>query len=171
MSCFVACALPVTRPEGSPPAPPQGADVLVAPDRAGRRPQAWAQLLRAHSKLTHELDDRLRAAHGLTLEVLLFLSWAPESGSRPVDLARGVLLTQGGITRLLDRLDRADVVERSASADDGRVAYARLTEPAASRLRDAASTHVGNIRSLLGDRFSPEELARRSPPSTASWRR
>jgi len=117
------------------------------------------QLLRAHSKLTHELDGRLRAAHGLTLEVLLFLSWAPESGSRPVDLARGVLLTQGGITRLLDRLDRADVVERSASADDGRVAYARLTEPPASRLRGAASTHVGDIRSLFGDRFSPEELA------------
>ncbi len=125
-------------------------------------PRAWVQLLRVHTTVTHELDARLRAAHQLTLneyEVLLFLSWAPDFGMRPVDLAKGVLLTQGGITRLLDRLDRGGLIERSQSPDDGRVVYARLTDVGWERLRDAASTHVGDVRALFADRFSEDELA------------
>jgi DNA-binding MarR family transcriptional regulator len=128
----------------------------------GTVPRAWVQLLRVHATMTHEMDGRLRAAHGLALseyEVLLFLSWAPDVGMRPVDLAKAVLLTQGGITRMLDRLDRAGAIERSRSTDDGRVVYARLTDAGRKRLRDAASTHVTDVRDLFAKRFADDEMA------------
>ena len=64
--------------------------------------------------MTRELSARLEGAHGLTLndyDVLVQLYYAPERSLRRVDLARTVLLTASGITRLLDGLERAVWVE------------------------------------------------------------
>jgi DNA-binding MarR family transcriptional regulator len=108
------------------------------------------------------MDARLRRSHGLTLndyEVLLHLSWAPDHRMRPVDLAQGVLLTQGGITRLLDGLERAGLIERVGCCDDARVKYAQLTDAGRDRVTKAAARHVDDVRALFGDRFSGEELA------------
>lgn len=130
--------------------------------RRGAVPAAWLRLLRVHAVLTRQMDARLVASHGLTLndyEVLLFLWWAPEHRLRPVDLARSVLLSQSGMTRLLDGLDRAGLIDRVRSESDGRVFYAVLTEAGTEKLRDAATDHVHDVYSLFADRFSDEELA------------
>jgi DNA-binding MarR family transcriptional regulator len=127
----------------------------------GAVPRAWVQMLRVHATTTNEMDARLRSAHGLTLteyEVLLLISWAPDVGMRPVDLARAALLSQGGITRLLVRLEQAGLVQRSASAHDGRVVYARLTKAGDRVLHDAASTHIADVNSLFADRLSKRQL-------------
>lgn len=129
--------------------------------RRGQVPAAWVGLLCAHARLTRSMDAHLRTAHGLSLnayEALLHLQWAPEHRMRPVDLARGVLLTQGGVTRLLDGLERAGLVERARCATDGRVVFACLTPAGQEVLRDAATTHVADVRELFADRFSAEEL-------------
>ena len=129
--------------------------------RRGQVPAAWVRLLSVHAQVTREMDAHLRAAHGLTLndyEVLLFLSWAPQLRMRPVDLARGVLLTQGGVTRLLDRLEQVGLVERARCESDGRVVFACLTDEGLETLRDAATTHVTDVRSLFADQFTQDEL-------------
>lgn len=135
----------------------------VEPRAASQTPevQAWAKVLRAHAALTRRFSADLQATHGLTLnayEVLLHLAHAPERRMRRVDLAGSVLLTASGITRLLDGLERAGYVDRAADENDARVAYAVLTDQGYEKLRDAAPTHVGGIRELFGDRFSPDEL-------------
>ena len=135
----------------------------VEPRAASQTPevQAWAKLLRAHAALTRRFSADLQATHGLTLnayEVLLHLAHAPERRMRRVDLAGSVLLTASGITRLLDGLERAGYVDRAADENDARVTYAVLTDEGYEKLRDAAPTHVGGIRELFGDRFSPDEL-------------
>jgi DNA-binding MarR family transcriptional regulator len=122
--------------------------------------QAWAQLLRAHAALTRYFSADL-LEHGLTLndyEVLLHLAHAPERRLRRVDLAESILLTASGITRLLEGLERAGYVARAACEGDARVSYAVLTNEGYEKLREAAPTHVGGIRSLFGDRFSSAEL-------------
>ena len=71
------------------------------------------------SAITRQLSARLEAAHGLTLsdyDVLVQLYYAPERALRRVDLARTVLLTASGITRLLDGLERCGWVEKRACA-------------------------------------------------------
>jgi DNA-binding MarR family transcriptional regulator len=124
-------------------------------------PAAWLGFLRAHAALTRKMDANLQAAHDLTIndyEVLLALARAPDRRMRRVDLAGQVLLTQSGITRLLQGLERAGLVERADCPTDGRVVYAQLTDDGYERLREASRTHLDDIRSLFAARFSSDEL-------------
>jgi DNA-binding MarR family transcriptional regulator len=122
---------------------------------------AWVGLLRAHASAMRRFNGDLISNHGLTMndyEVLLRLAGAPERRLRRVDLAKSVLLTPSGITRLLEGLERAGYVERASCASDARVTYALLTDEGYEKLREASSTHVEGIRSHFAERFSSEEL-------------
>jgi len=126
------------------------------------RLDAWIRFLRAHAALTRELSADLVAEHGLTLndyEVLLHLARAPEKRMRRVDLAESILLTASGITRLLEGLERAGLVERVLCDTDRRVVYAHLTDAGARKLREAGRTHVAGIEALFVGRYTYEELA------------
>jgi DNA-binding MarR family transcriptional regulator len=103
----------------------------------------------------------LENEHGLSLsdyEVLLRLANAPDRMMRRVDLARSVLLTPSGITRLLEGLERSGYVERAKCETDARVTYARLTDKGHARLKEASDSHVEEIRDHFSRRFSAEEL-------------
>lgn len=129
---------------------------------AGHRvPLAWARLLSAHAAITRELNARMLSGHGLNLnayEVLLFLSWAPEGKLRRSDLAASVLLTQGGITRLLRGLEADGLVASTPSAADRRVVYARLTPRGRRRLDRAAADHAADVDRLFTRQFSTGDL-------------
>ena len=125
-------------------------------------PSAWVRLLRGHTELTRRMDAHLREVHGLSLreyEVLLALSDAPGARLRRVDLAAKVLLTQGGVTRLLESLERDGLVSRGTSAADRRVVFAELTGAGRRRLKAAGRTHRGDVDALFTARFGPGELA------------
>lgn len=118
-------------------------------------------LLRGYTAATRELNAQLNAAHGLTLadyDVLLHLAWAPEQRMRRVDLAAQVLLTASGITRLLDGLERAGLIERASCETDRRVVYAVLTEPGLEKLREASKSHVPQVEAFFAARFDDDEL-------------
>ena len=107
------------------------------------------------------MDANLQTAHGLTIndyEVLLALARAEDRRMRRVDLAEHVLLTQSGITRLLQGLERAGLVERADCPTDGRVVYAQLTDEGHQRMRQASRTHRDDIASLFAAPFSRDEL-------------
>jgi DNA-binding MarR family transcriptional regulator len=122
---------------------------------------AWRGLLRAHAALVRELDAELRATHELSLheyEVLLILSHAPEQRLRMTELAASVVLSQSGLTRLVDRLVRAGSVERTRCASDGRGLNAELTPAGTATLEQARPTHLAGVRRLFVDRFDEDEL-------------
>ena len=122
---------------------------------------AFVRLVRAHAAVTRQLSAQLSADHGLNLsayEALLHLARAPDSRLRRVDLANGLLLTAGGVTRLLDGLEREGFVAREECPGDRRVSYAVLTEAGRDKLRTASKSHVRQIRDLLGGPFEEEEL-------------
>ncbi|MES1248592.1 MAG: MarR family transcriptional regulator [Actinomycetota bacterium] len=121
---------------------------------------AWVRFLRAHAAITRELSARLEAGHGLTLsdfDVLVQLYHAPGHSLRRVDIARAVLLTASGITRLLDGLERAGWVEKRSCDTDARVSYAVLTKAGLEKFEAARVAHHGDIAELFGSRFSAEE--------------
>lgn len=123
-------------------------------------PTAWIRFLRAHAAITRRLSARLEAEHGLTLndyEVLLQLYFAPEQAMRRVDIARAVLLTASGITRLLDGLERAGWVEKRACQSDARVSYAALTAAGTAKFEAARQSHLADIQELFGSAFSDAE--------------
>lgn len=116
--------------------------------------------MRAHAAVTRELSARLEAQHGLTLsdyDVLVQLYFAEDHRLRRIDLARQVLLTASGITRLLDGLERAGWVAKHRCESDARVAYAVLTKPGLEKFEQARDTHLADIHELFGSRFTPEE--------------
>ena len=122
----------------------------------------WLGLLRAHANVTRDLNARLVADHGLTLndyEVLVRLSRAPDRQLRRVDLANEVLLTASGITRLLDGLERAGWVERGVCQSDARVSYAVLTVAGLRKLREASKTHLRDVHGVFAERYTDDELA------------
>lgn len=122
---------------------------------------AFARLLRANASVTRAMNARLVADHGLTLnafEALLLLARAEERRMRRVDLADKLILTASGVTRMLDGLEQAGLVERAACASDRRVTYAVLTESGLEKLREASRSHVADVREFFEARFSEEEL-------------
>ena len=121
---------------------------------------AFVRFLRAHAAVTRQLSARLEAEHGLTLsdyDVLVQLYHAPERSLRRVDIARAVLLTASGITRLLDGLERAGWVEKRACETDARVSYAALTGAGVTKFEAAQRSHRADIEELFASRFSVEE--------------
>ncbi len=124
-------------------------------------PPAWIRFLRAHVELTERMDRRLREAHGVSLreyEVLLALHDAPRRRLRRVDLAARILLTQSGVTRMLEKLERDGLVAKAAGEEDRRVSYAVLTERGRRRFAAAARTHRADIHALFTAQLTREDL-------------
>jgi DNA-binding MarR family transcriptional regulator len=134
------------------------AESLVEPSPAVR---AFAMLLRAQSVTTRELSASLLAEHGLSIndfECLLVLSSATDQRLKRVDLARRLLLTPSGVTRLLEGLESAGLVERAACSSDLRVTYAQLTDDGREKLADASCGHMASIRTLFEEHLSSDEI-------------
>jgi len=122
--------------------------------------QAWLRFLRAHAAITRELSSRLEAQHGLTLsdyDVLIQLYHAPERKMRRVDIARQVLLTASGITRLLDGLERCGLVAKERCDTDARVTYAVLTDEGVAKVEAAREMHLADIDELFASKFDAQE--------------
>jgi DNA-binding MarR family transcriptional regulator len=114
----------------------------------------WRRLLGVETHLQERLDLELRAAHQLTLNeygVLVHLSEAAPCGLRMSELADRLLLSRSGLTRRIDGMARAGLVERRSCPADGRGAMALLTTSGATRLAQAAPTHVAGVRRYLID--------------------
>jgi DNA-binding MarR family transcriptional regulator len=122
---------------------------------------AWRGMLRVHAALVKQLDAELATAHKLPLssyEVLLNLESAPGNKRRMAELADSVLLSRSGMTRLVDRLEKDGLLRRDTCTDDGRGAYAVLTEKGAAALANARHTHLDGVREKFLKQFDEGEL-------------
>jgi DNA-binding MarR family transcriptional regulator len=123
--------------------------------------EAWRSYLQSQRSILRELDADLIAGHGLTArdyEVLLYLAQAPDYKLPMSALAESTMLTRSGVTRLIDGLVTAELIERASCASDARVSYARLTDAGLVKLRDAGMTHIAGIRRLFLAHFSTGEI-------------
>ena len=86
------------------------------------------------------------------------MSQAPGRRLRPVEIARAVLLTRSGITRLVQGLERAGLVERVDCPADARGFLVALTPAGLELVRSARETHLEGVAELFSDRYTDEEL-------------
>jgi DNA-binding MarR family transcriptional regulator len=75
------------------------------------------------------------------------------------DLAASVLLSQSGVTRLVDRLERDGLVARERCEDDARGWFAVLTDAGARRLAEARRTHLAGVRRLFLEHLDERDRA------------
>jgi|SRR6476469_3566592 len=91
---------------------------------------AWGALTRTHAAIVQRLQEMLSAADFPPLpwyEVLAAVSEAPDERMKMGDLAEALVITRGGLTKLVDRLVKAGLLERTFCETDRRVSYATLT--------------------------------------------
>ena len=91
-------------------------------------------------------------------DVLINLDNAAEQRLRMTDLANAVLLSSGGLTRLVGRLEDRGLVQREPDTMDGRGFLASLTDSGKSLLAAARVTHDAVIEELVGARLSPSDV-------------
>src|SRR5438067_7696459 len=111
---------------------------VSATDLDGAGLEAWRSFLQSHASILRALDAQLVAEHELTTrdyEVLLYLAQAPERKLPMSVLASSTMLTRSGITRLVDGLVSAGLIERLACPSDARISYAKLTDSGYEKLR------------------------------------
>jgi DNA-binding MarR family transcriptional regulator len=122
---------------------------------------AWQALLHAHHQITRVLDAELRATHDLTwaeYDVLLRLAKATGRTLTMSELARRIMISPSGLTRVTDGLERKGFVKRSRSEDDARVVSASLTESGRDKVKRASQTHLRGIREHFTSRLSEAQL-------------
>jgi len=111
--------------------------------------------------LLDRLDRELREAHGLALseyEILVRLSECPKRTMRMAALADSMSYSRSRITHTVSRLEKAGLIERTASSDDGRGVVAVMTDAGYAKLVEAAPTHVEGVREHLVDLASATDF-------------
>ncbi|MBC7459965.1 MAG: MarR family transcriptional regulator [Thermoleophilia bacterium] len=129
---------------------------------SGTTLDAWQRMLRAHLVIARVLDAELQAEHGMTLsdyDVLVNLRDADDASLKMSELSRRALLTRSGMTRLIQGLERAGLVNRAACESDARVSYAEITDSGRKLLAEARVTHHAGIRRVFADHLTDDEIA------------
>jgi DNA-binding MarR family transcriptional regulator len=132
------------------------------PEADDRLITTFGRLVEAHSSLGQQLGRELEQKCGIPhtmFEVLLRISRADGGQLSMSSLAQQVALTSGGITRLLDRMIGAGLVQRVPCPTDRRVSFAALTPSGQQALDDALQVHTANLRHVF-DAFSLDDLSK-----------
>lgn len=123
--------------------------------------EAWRLILEAHQRLTTQMDVELRKHHGMRLDWYDVLYQLTLGGGRMRmhELAEATLFSRTDCTRIVDRMESAGLVERERAAEDGRGVYAVITPEGSALFREAARTHLDDIRRLFGDHVTSDEAS------------
>src|SRR4051794_39877092 len=124
---------------------------------------AFGRLLGAANRLEYILGRALERECGIShvvFEVLLILGRAGGPGLSMRVIAQSQVLTTGGATRLVDRMEAAGLVERVDDPDDRRGRLVRLTREGEKVTVAAARVHVRNIERYFVEPLPAEDVDR-----------
>jgi DNA-binding MarR family transcriptional regulator len=122
---------------------------------------AWRAFLEAHHAVTTVLGEELDRT-GLPLafyDVLVQLTEAGPNGLRMADLARRILLSKSGLTRLVDRMAERGLVRRRPSPEDRRGYYVIATHLGRKTLRQASPDHLRGVAAHFTSLLTEGELS------------
>jgi DNA-binding MarR family transcriptional regulator len=134
------------------------------------RLRLWIRLLRASRIVEGELRERLKREFNSTLprfDVMAALYRQPD-GMLMSDLSRFLLVSNGNVTGIVDRLVSDGFVVRAQREGDRRTSIVRLTALGEDEFRRMAAIHEDWIGELLGD--VGEDDARRLSAMLKSFR-
>ncbi len=115
-----------------------------------------------HSLIMQRVGRDLAAAGCVPVgsyKALRLLHEAPGGRLRLSELARAVQLTQSGVTRLTNRLEKAGLLHREENASDRRSSCAVLTDRGRDEQRRAKSVFVRAVAAHFGSHLSDREAA------------
>ena len=126
-----------------------------------RRNAIWRLLITANIKALRRVEERFSEA-GLPsmdwYDVLLTLKQAPDQRVRLSDLAEKVLLSRSNLTHLLDRLEKAGLLQREQCPSDRRGTYAVLTEAGLAMQQQMWTVYAKGIVDYFSCHLDDDEL-------------
>ncbi len=132
-----------TRDEDQPDAPP------VRDEETAQALRTWIALARAHNAVA-QLAAADVARHGLTTAEFGVLEVLYHKGPMLLnEVQRRILVSSGGITYLVDRLEKRGLVERRDCPGDRRARLAALTEDGQALVARIFPAHAAVIRGAL----------------------
>jgi DNA-binding MarR family transcriptional regulator len=117
-------------------------------------------MIEAHARLTRSLGDELEAALDLPFTwfiVLVHLGRSEQGRLTMTQLGSEIALTSGGITRLVDRMTDAHLVERQVCPSDRRATYVALTPEGETMLARATEEHLRGLDRHLLEPLSADD--------------
>jgi DNA-binding MarR family transcriptional regulator len=138
---------------------------ITSAKQAGHDPRvlAFGWLQGAANRLEYLLGRALEQECGIThlmYEVLLLVARAGPDGRTMRSIAQERVLTTGGATRLVDRMESLGLVTRTAGPRDRRVQLVRLTGLGEQTAIRASRLHVANIERYFLEPLPEEHRAR-----------
>jgi len=115
----------------------------------------------AGRRLSRIMETSIREQHGITgiqFEAMLRVGRSPEHRMSMSQLAEQMVLTSGGVTRLIDRLAAAGLVVRVSCPEDRRVQWTQLTDAGSEKLVAVVETHLDDLDRHFLSAMSPDEL-------------
>ena len=146
---------------------------------AGRLPPSkdrlrlWIRLLRASRSIEAVLRERLKAEFDTTLprfDVMAALHRVP-GGMVMSDLSKHLLVSNGNVTVIVDRLVADGFVVRATRDGDRRTSMVRLTPKGVRSFAAMAAAHENWVSTLLRDIGAPEarQLATQLQHFSSDW--
>jgi DNA-binding MarR family transcriptional regulator len=121
----------------------------------------WVRLIRAHDKVLRKVEAAVKAK-GLPpiawYDVLLELSREGGRKLRPVELEKELLVAQYNLSRLLDRMESAGLIERIACPGDARGQMIQLTPEGRAMQKRVWPAYRDAVEENLAPNFHEKDL-------------
>ncbi|MGE0849465.1 MAG: MarR family winged helix-turn-helix transcriptional regulator [Hyphomicrobiaceae bacterium] len=120
----------------------------------------WLRLLRTSRAIEGELRERLRVGFDTTLpkfDVMAALDRKP-AGMTMTELSRFLMVSNGNVTGIIDRLAAEGIVMRRPHKEDRRATFVHLTPKGARQFAAMAKAHEAWVDEILGHFGGQETL-------------
>ncbi|MFT4715939.1 MAG: DNA-binding MarR family transcriptional regulator [Paracoccaceae bacterium] len=120
---------------------------------AKHRLRFWLQLLKASKHVENELRERMRCEFGTTLPRFDVMAMLAKSGDglKMSQLSDALMVSNGNVTGIVDRLVGEGLIERVAIKGDRRATLVRLTTKGKTDFSHMAEVHENWINELFKD--------------------
>ena len=123
--------------------------------------RAWRGFIRRSADLIDIITKDLEpfGLDGGDYQLLAMLSESPGRKMKMCDLAETLGLSRSGLTRRMEGVLKAKYVSRISDQNDGRAAFAQITEKGLTLIKKVAPHHVASVRRHMIDLLTPAEIA------------
>lgn len=126
---------------------------------ARQRLRLWLNMLKAVRHVEGTLRENLRAGHDMTLprfDVLAALHAAAPHGMKMSALSEHLVVSNGNVTGVVDRLVKDGFVERRPAENDRRAFVVSITEQGRAQMDQMMAEHLAWIDELFQSASEPQ---------------
>ena len=123
--------------------------------------RGWRDFVQTFGTVMRQLDQDMQADQDTPLawfDVLVHLNEAPEGRLRMHELAESLVLVPSSLTRLVDRMRSAGLVERKPCPEDRRVVYCVITAEGKGAYNRVSPEHNGRVQERFMQYLNREDV-------------